>query len=79
MHQTHFCFHHDIVTGSATIGARLTIASDAGIDEARIQLVDGRKIEAVFLKAVRKVVFHKDITVFDQLVENADSCGLSKG
>ena len=79
MHQAQFCFHHDVVTGPAAVGTCLTIAGDASINETWIQLVDSLKIEIVFLKGVWKVVFHKDIGVFDELVKNFDSCVLSKG
>lgn len=65
MHQTHFCFNHDVVTGPAAVGACLTIAGDTGVNEARIEPVDILKIKKVFLKGVGKIIFHKDVAVFD--------------
>lgn len=79
MHQAHLCLHHDVVACSTAVGARLAITGDAGVNETRVQLIEGLEVQLVFFQSVREIIFHKDVTVFDESVKNFDTGRVCKG
>lgn len=63
-------FDHNIVSGSRAVGPFLAIASDAGIDDVRVDSGNTVVVHVVLLQGAREVVLHEDVAFFDELVEN---------
>lgn len=59
VHETHFGFDHDVVASAGAVRARLAVSRDAGVDQTRIQGVDGGKVHVVFFEGVGEVVLHQ--------------------
>ena len=79
VHQPKLGFHHHIVSCALRVRARLAIASNGSIDEARVDLVDCIVVHAIFLESPRDVVFDENVALGRKLVEDLDACGVLKG
>ncbi len=62
-------FNHNVVARPTAIGARLTIAGDAGVDQTRIDLCDAVVVHAVLFERTGEIILNEYIAVFGKLVQ----------
>lgn len=79
VHQSEFSLDHDIVACSLRVRAVLSISGDGSIDETRIDLVYGVKVQLVLLQRPRNVILNKNVTFLGESVQNIDTRGILEG
>jgi hypothetical protein len=73
VHEAKLRFDHNIVPSSVRVWARLAVSRDGSVDETGVDLAEGLIVHGVLLQSSRKVVFHEDITLGCQLVQNLNT------
>lgn len=68
VHEAELGLDHDVVAGALGVRARLAVAGDGGVDEGRVDLVDGVEVEAILLETAREIVLDENVTFCSELV-----------
>lgn len=79
VHQSEFRLDHDVVAGPIRIRARLAVAGDGGIYQARIDLAHRFVVHGVFLQRPREIILNQNVTFGDQLVQDIHALFMLKG
>lgn len=73
VHETKFGLDHDVVAGTVGVGPGLTVAGDGGVDEAGVDFAQRFVIHAVLFQGAGQVVFHENVALGGELVQDLDA------
>lgn len=79
MRQPELRLHHDVEAWPVAVRARLAVARDAGVDEARVELVERGVVEGVFGKRAGEVVLYHDVAGARECVQDLDAFFVREG
>lgn len=79
VHQAKFRLHHHIIACPLRVRSALAVSGDGGIDQGRVDFVDGIEVQAVLFQGSRDVILDKDVALGRQLVENVYAGRILKG
>lgn len=79
MRQPELRLHHDVEARPVAVRARLAVARDAGVDEARVEPAERGVVEGVFGECAREVVFYHDVAGAGQRVQDLDAFFVREG
>src|SRR5208282_6720804 len=67
---------HLVEAGAVAVGPVLAEAGDAGIDEAGVERLQALVIDAETEFHVRAIVFHENVRLLDELLQDRDTLGV---